>query len=256
MGDFYQVIKTIKGRPYRYKQRTFRAGGKVCTESHYLGPASDAEATRIRAEMALRKGGPSRPAVRRAIARLADPAAAGTRWKKPWDNSSPRRQKVYRIEAFQRVITTCRAVINEADAAYYDWRNDRLGLPPQARFHRIDGGDADREFYHVVLHELAHWTGHHTRLNRTVPRSSMTDYETIYAQEEMIAEATAVIIAEQLGFASQTNGLHEHYFQHYLGEMPDRAAALAKTEREAHRAACYIMGQVNTTLASHDTVSS
>ena len=132
MGDFYQVIKTIKGRPYRYKQRTFRAGGKVCTESHYLGPASDAEATRIRAEMALRKGGPSRPAVRRAIARLADPAAAGTRWKKPWDNSSPRRQKVYRIEAFQRVITTCRAVINEADAAYYDWGNDRLELLPTA----------------------------------------------------------------------------------------------------------------------------
>lgn len=255
MGDFYQVIKTIKGRPYRYKQRTFRAGGKVCTESHYLGPASDAEATRIRAEMALRKGGPSRPAVRRAIARLADPAAGGTRWKKPWDNSSPRRQKVHHIEAFQRLISSSGAIIEANDRAFYDWSNDRLGIPPQARFHRIDGGDADQEFYHVVLHELAHWTGHHTRLKRTVPDPTTANYRSIYSQEELIAEATAVIIAEHFGLTSQAAGLHEHYFQHFLSNMPDREIALARTEREAHRAACFLIGRVNTTLASHDTVS-
>ncbi|WP_342154559.1 zincin-like metallopeptidase domain-containing protein [Methylorubrum sp. SB2] len=255
MGDFYQVIKTIKGRPYRYKQRTFRVGGKVCTESHYLGPATEAEAARIRADMALRKGGPSRPAVRRAIARLADPAAAGSRWRKPWDNSSPRRQKVRRIEALQRIIASSGAFVNETDAAYYDWTNDQLGLPPQARFHRVDGGDADQEFYHVALHELAHWTGHRTRLKRTIPDPTMARYKTIYSQEELIAEATAVIVAEHFGLASQALGLHEHYFQHFLSNMPDPAEALVKTEREAHRAACFLIGRANTTLASHDRMS-
>lgn len=34
----YIVIKTIKGRQYRYQQRTYREGGKVRTESIYLGP--------------------------------------------------------------------------------------------------------------------------------------------------------------------------------------------------------------------------
>jgi len=36
---WYIVIKTIKGHRYRYRQRTWREGGRVRTESIYLGPA-------------------------------------------------------------------------------------------------------------------------------------------------------------------------------------------------------------------------
>lgn len=39
MGGWYIVTKTIKGRPYLYRQRTWRDGAHVRTESHYLGPA-------------------------------------------------------------------------------------------------------------------------------------------------------------------------------------------------------------------------
>ena len=38
---WYTVTKKIKGRPYLYRQRTYRVGGKVHTESHYIG-AGDA----------------------------------------------------------------------------------------------------------------------------------------------------------------------------------------------------------------------
>jgi hypothetical protein len=34
----YIVIKTIKGRQYQYQQRSYRQGGKVRTETIYLGP--------------------------------------------------------------------------------------------------------------------------------------------------------------------------------------------------------------------------
>lgn len=34
----YIVIKTIKGRQYCYQQRTYRHGGKVRTETIYIGP--------------------------------------------------------------------------------------------------------------------------------------------------------------------------------------------------------------------------
>jgi hypothetical protein len=33
------VVKTVKGKRYRYLQRSYRVGGKVRTESKYLGPA-------------------------------------------------------------------------------------------------------------------------------------------------------------------------------------------------------------------------
>ncbi len=38
MGGWYIVTKTIKGYRYRYRQRTWREGGQVRTESRYLGP--------------------------------------------------------------------------------------------------------------------------------------------------------------------------------------------------------------------------
>jgi hypothetical protein len=39
-GMSYIVVKTIKGRQYRYQQRSYRQGGKVRTEAIYLGPVS------------------------------------------------------------------------------------------------------------------------------------------------------------------------------------------------------------------------
>lgn len=36
----YVVIKTVRGRRYRYLQRSWREGKRVRTESKYLGPAN------------------------------------------------------------------------------------------------------------------------------------------------------------------------------------------------------------------------
>jgi hypothetical protein len=38
----YRVVKTIKGRKYVYLQRSYRVGGKVKTESRYVGPLARA----------------------------------------------------------------------------------------------------------------------------------------------------------------------------------------------------------------------
>ena len=37
-----RIVKTVKGRPYAYLQRSFRDGATVRTESRYLGPAGSA----------------------------------------------------------------------------------------------------------------------------------------------------------------------------------------------------------------------
>ena len=41
---WYSVVKTIKGRQYLYRQRTYRFGGKVRTESQYVGAFGDGAA--------------------------------------------------------------------------------------------------------------------------------------------------------------------------------------------------------------------
>lgn len=41
----YIVIKTIKGRQYRYEQRSWREGKRIRTKSRYLGPVTSARPT-------------------------------------------------------------------------------------------------------------------------------------------------------------------------------------------------------------------
>lgn len=45
----YLVIKRVKGRPYAYRQESYREGGKVRTRSQYLGPVEPAVADQIAA---------------------------------------------------------------------------------------------------------------------------------------------------------------------------------------------------------------
>jgi hypothetical protein len=39
--SWYVVIKTINGRRYRYRQRTWREGGRMRTRSEYIGPVGE-----------------------------------------------------------------------------------------------------------------------------------------------------------------------------------------------------------------------
>ena len=55
MTDWYPTIKTIKGRPYLYRQRTWREGGRVRTQSHYIGPID------LSAPPSGQAGGPQNP---------------------------------------------------------------------------------------------------------------------------------------------------------------------------------------------------
>src|SRR3954471_13856482 len=56
MGNWYRVVKTIKGHRYVYLQQTYREGNRVRTRNHYLGPAGSETAVSGRA------GGNSEPA--------------------------------------------------------------------------------------------------------------------------------------------------------------------------------------------------
>jgi hypothetical protein len=63
----YIVVKTIKGKQYQYQQRTYREGGRVRTESIYIGPVGGGTRRKgvaravgcfIRANMSHRRGLP------------------------------------------------------------------------------------------------------------------------------------------------------------------------------------------------------
>jgi antirestriction protein ArdC len=60
------------------------------------------------------------------------------------------------------------------------------------------------EYYGTFLHELVHWTGHSSRLDRKFSRE-----QELYAFEELVAELGSTMLSAEYGFAvSDQQTLH------------------------------------------------
>ena len=75
--------------------------------------------------------------------------------------------------------------------AFYVPSQDFISMPAFAGFKGAD------HFYNVAFHELTHWTGHKSRLDRDLKnRFGSRDY----AAEELIAELCAAFLCAEFGF--------------------------------------------------------
>ncbi len=83
--------------------------------------------------------------------------------------------------------------IEASNQAYYNRVTDTIHLPLREQFK-----SQTEPFYATILHELGHWTGHNTRLNRTFGKSFG---DTEYGQEELVAELTSAFCCAHLGFS-------------------------------------------------------
>lgn len=92
-------------------------------------------------------------------------------------------------------ITNCERVINSmpkppklnlnGDSAYYQPSKDYVVVPS------LEKSIGAEEYYSTLFHELAHSTGHSTRLNRKELMESDGFGKANYAKEELTAEMTA-----------------------------------------------------------------
>jgi antirestriction protein ArdC len=75
--------------------------------------------------------------------------------------------------------------------AYYVPSHDFISMPA---FEAFKGAD---HFYNVAFHEMTHWTGHKSRLDRDLKHRSG---ERAYAAEELVAELGAAFLSAEFGF--------------------------------------------------------
>jgi antirestriction protein ArdC len=75
--------------------------------------------------------------------------------------------------------------------AYYVPSRDFISMPAFAAFKGAD------HFYNVAFHELTHWTGHKSRLDRDLKHRFG---ERAYAAEELVAELGAAFLSAEFGF--------------------------------------------------------
>ncbi len=96
-------------------------------------------------------------------------------------------------------------------------------------------------FYNTALHELAHWTGHHTRLDREIINTFGSPK---YALEELVAELTAAFLCTHLGF-TKTISNNTSYIQSWLHTLSNDTRFIFKASRKAEQAAAFIMEKNN-----------
>jgi len=86
----------------------------------------------------------------------------------------------------------------ESGKAAFNPVTDLLMMPPADAFPNRN------EYYGTFLHELIHWTGHSTRLDRKFSRE-----QELYAFEELVAELGSTMLSAEYGFAvSDQQTLH------------------------------------------------
>lgn len=116
--------------------------------------------------------------------------------------------------------------------ASYSLARDLIRLPPERLFRSPESWAA------TALHELAHATGHPSRLDRDMPRKyGGPDY----AMEELRAELASAFVCAELGLPTQLEQ-HASYMSGWLD-------ALKHDKREIFRAAAVAQGIADWVLA-------
>lgn len=133
--------------------------------------------------------------------------------------------------------------------SYYSPSTDKIVLPPRDAF-------ADQEaFLSVVLHEMAHSTGHESRLNRPLMNLFGTKD---YAREELNAEMASAFVQSDLGIHLDGQLLDDHagYLQSWIQILKNDPNELFRAANQADKISKYLTKNYERILQEERTKSS
>jgi antirestriction protein ArdC len=129
-------------------------------------------------------------------------------------------------------LTCSGATMREGSGdAYYRPGADFISLP------RFEAFKSAAHFYGVAFHELGHWTGHKSRLDRDL-RSRFG--ERAYAAEELVAELCAAFLCAE--FSLDGDLRHAGYIGSWIGLLRVDPRAFFTACSKAQAAADYLRG--------------
>ena len=115
--------------------------------------------------------------------------------------------------------------------AYYVPSRDFISMPAFAGFKGAD------HFYNVAFHELTHWAGHKSRLDRDLKNRFGSRN---YAAEELIAELGAAFLCAEFGFDSDVR--NAGYIASWIELLKADKPAFFTACSQASKAADYLRG--------------
>jgi antirestriction protein ArdC len=117
--------------------------------------------------------------------------------------------------------------------AYYVPSQDFISMPAFGAFKGAD------HFYNVMFHELTHWTGHKSRLDRDLKNRFGSRH---YAAEELVAELGAAFLSAEFGFDGDVR--NAGYIATWIELLKADKRAFFTACSRASQAADYLRGLV------------
>ena len=136
------------------------------------------------------------------------------------------------IERAEEIILSSQAVVKHGgNEAYYAPSRDRIQMPKRDQF------ESAAKYYATLLHELGHWSGHETRLNRDLSNRYGSPG---YAKEELRAEIASLMMGSELNIGHNF-AQHAAYVESWIKVLKDDPGELYKASADAQRITDYLL---------------
>ncbi len=138
------------------------------------------------------------------------------------------------VELAEKIIAQsgARIVHDQLDRAFYSPNKDDIHLPPRAAF------ASSLDYYEVVLHEIGHWSGHETRLNRDLSGGFGS---ASYAREELRAQLASLFMSAELGVPFNPQR-HAAYQASWIVALSEDKNEIYQAASQAHQIAEFVIG--------------
>jgi antirestriction protein ArdC len=144
------------------------------------------------------------------------------------------------IERAEETITRTGAEISHGgNRAFYRPSTDQIQMPEKEAFNAPD------EYYSTAFHELAHWTGHTSRLARKGIEDVAAFGSATYSKEELIAEMGAAFLCAEHGIDSTLEN-SAAYLQGWIKALKGDSSLAISAAGAASKAANFILGKTTT----------
>jgi antirestriction protein ArdC len=138
-------------------------------------------------------------------------------------------------------VASTRARIQHGEPrAFYTSGGDYINLPLFQAF------TSSHSYYATLFHELGHWTGAETRLNRTFGKRFG---DRAYAAEELVAELSSAFVCAEFGI--DNDGQDAAYIATWLERLESNDQLIVAAASAASKAVEYMRG-----LASAESIDS
>jgi len=136
-------------------------------------------------------------------------------------------------ERAEKLVASSGAFIShrEGELAFYDPVYDQIMMPVKQQFDRAD------KYYATLLHELGHWTGHSSRLDRSMLNKFGSQ---AYAREELRAEIASLLVGQELKIGHDP-AQHTAYVDDWIRVLSDSPFEIHAAAADAEKIFNYLL---------------